>query len=49
MVRAELIAVDGRLLRFEVVAHHADGKVVAHGRITRVVVDRGRFLSRLAS
>jgi fluoroacetyl-CoA thioesterase len=45
-VRAELAHVDGRLLRFEVVASHADGKVVAHGRVTRVVVDRERFLAR---
>jgi predicted thioesterase len=45
-VRAELSAVDGRLMRFEVVASHADGKVVAHGRVTRVVVDRERFLAR---
>lgn len=37
-----------RLLRFEVVAAHDDGKVVGHGEVTRVVVDRERFLSRLA-
>ena len=36
-----------RLLRFEVVATHGDGKVVGHGEVTRVVVDRERFLSRL--
>jgi predicted thioesterase len=46
MVRAELMAVDGRLLRFDVAAQHPDGSVVAHGRITRVVVDRARFLQR---
>jgi predicted thioesterase len=45
-VRAELMAVDGRLLRFDVVAQHPDGSVVAHGRITRVIVDRARFLER---
>ena len=45
-VRAELVGVDGRLLRFEVVAEHSDGRVVAHGRISRVVVDRLRFLRR---
>ncbi|MGH9250909.1 MAG: thioesterase family protein, partial [Acidimicrobiales bacterium] len=38
-VRAQLVAVDGRLLQFEVVAEHADGRVVAHGRVSRVVVD----------
>ena len=46
-VRAEVVAVDGRLVRFEVIAHHSDGTVVAHGRITRVIVDRGRFLDRV--
>lgn len=45
-VRAELVGVDGRLLRFEIIAEHPDGRVVAHGRITRVVVDRIRFLRR---
>ncbi len=46
-VRAELVHVDGRLLRFEVVAEAADGSVVGHGQVTRVVVDRERFLGRL--
>jgi predicted thioesterase len=49
-VRADLVHVDGRLLRFDVVAEEdgADGPVVVgHGQVTRVVVDRGRFLSRL--
>jgi fluoroacetyl-CoA thioesterase len=45
-VRAELVGVDGRLLRFEIVGEHSDGSVVAHGRINRVVVDRVRFLQR---
>ncbi|HMG31289.1 MAG TPA: hotdog domain-containing protein [Jiangellaceae bacterium] len=45
-VRAELVGVDGRLLQFEVVAEHPDGRVVAHGRVSRVVVDRARFLQR---
>jgi fluoroacetyl-CoA thioesterase len=45
-VRAEVAAVDGRLVQFEVVALHPDGKVVAHGRISRVMVDRARFLAR---
>jgi len=42
--------VDGRLVRFEVVAEHSvDGvaKVVGHGEVTRVVVDRDRFLQRV--
>jgi predicted thioesterase len=47
-VRATVVYVDGRLVRFEVVASHtADEKVVGHGEITRVVVDRDRFMSRL--
>jgi fluoroacetyl-CoA thioesterase len=46
-VQAQLASVDGRLLRFEVVAEDADGKVVGHGQVTRVVVDRDRFLARL--
>jgi fluoroacetyl-CoA thioesterase len=45
-VDATVVHVDGRLVRFEVVARHAD-KVVGHGEVTRVVVDRERFLSRL--
>ncbi|MGH3444904.1 MAG: thioesterase family protein [Nocardioidaceae bacterium] len=48
-VTATVAYVDGRLVRFEVVAVHAGGdeKVVGHGEITRVVVERARFLSRL--
>lgn len=48
-VRAELLHVDGRLLRFDVVAEQdtPDGStVVAHGQLTRVLVDRARFLVR---
>ena len=52
-VRATVAYVDGRLVRFEVVAEHTtsagDTAVVAHGEVTRVVVDRDRFLSRLRS
>jgi fluoroacetyl-CoA thioesterase len=48
-VTAAVVYVDGRLVRFEVVARQGDEeKVVAHGEVTRVVVDRERFLSRLA-
>jgi fluoroacetyl-CoA thioesterase len=49
-VSATTSYVDGRLVRFEVVAEHAVGettKVVGHGEVTRVVVDRTRFLDRL--
>jgi predicted thioesterase len=47
-VTATVVYVDGRLLRFEVVGEQQpDGKVVAHGEVTRVVVDADRFLARL--
>ena len=47
-VAASTAFVDGRLHRFTVAARHtSDGKVVATGDITRVVVDAARFLSRL--
>lgn len=45
-VHARLGHVDGRLLRFDVAAEHADGTVVASGQITRVVVDAERFKVR---
>ena len=50
-VGATLRHVDGRLVRFEVVARQvrtddAD-QVVGHGEVTRVLVDRERFVSRL--
>ena len=48
-VEASLSYVDGRLLRFTVAAsHRADGRVVATGEVTRVVVDAERFLSRVS-
>ena len=46
-VRAHLAHVDGRLLRFEVVAEDGDAAMVGHAEVTRVVVDQERFLSRL--
>lgn len=47
-VSASSAYVDGRLHRFTVAARHlADGKLVASGEVTRVVVDTERFLSRL--
>jgi fluoroacetyl-CoA thioesterase len=45
-VQATLVHVDGRLVRFEVVAL-VDGQLVGRAEITRVIVDRARFLSRL--
>ena len=44
---ATVTHVDGRLLKFEVVAHDARDHVIAHGEIQRVIVDRDRFMSRL--
>src|SRR5215207_424452 len=38
---------DGRLVRFQVAALDAAGKVLATGEIRRVVVDRERFLARI--
>jgi fluoroacetyl-CoA thioesterase len=48
-VSAETAYVDGRLHRFTVAARHtADGKVVASGEVTRVVVDAERFTARIS-
>jgi predicted thioesterase len=48
-VTASTAYVDGRLHRFTVAARHtADGKVVASGEVTRVVVDAERFLARIS-
>lgn len=44
-VSAGLIEVDGRSLRFEVVATNGTGAVVGRGEVTRVLVDRARFLA----
>jgi predicted thioesterase len=46
-VRARLAHVDGRLLRFEVTAEDTAGQLAGHGEVTRVVVDRDRFLARV--
>lgn len=55
-VTATVAYVDGRLVRFEVVAQDheatdlaelAAARVVAHGEVTRIVVNRARFLSRI--
>ena len=45
-VTATTAYVDGRLHRFTVAARHtSDGKVVASGEVTRVVVDAERFMA----
>jgi predicted thioesterase len=48
-VVAEVLHVDGRLLRFSVAASASDGRLLATGEITRVAVDPERFLGRLPS
>lgn len=45
---ATLVHRDGRLVRFQVVAHDDNGTVLASGEVRRVVVERDRFLSRMA-
>lgn len=46
VVHARLSDVDGKLLRFDVAAEHADGALVASGQVTRALVDAERFLAR---
>ena len=46
-VRATLVHVDGRLLRFDVAATDPTGLLLGRAGITRVLVDRVRFLARL--
>jgi fluoroacetyl-CoA thioesterase len=46
-VTATVQHVDGKLVRFDVVAAHGDERIVASGTITRVVVDSVRFMRRL--
>ena len=45
-VTADLVHVDGRLVRFDVAAYDAGGAVVGHAEVTRVLVERDRFLAR---
>src|SRR5215210_1604992 len=45
---ANVIHTDGRLVRFQVAAHDAGGTLLATGEIRRVIVDRERFLARIA-
>jgi fluoroacetyl-CoA thioesterase len=49
-IQASVQYVDGRLVRFEVVAANAkldDGEIVGRAEVTRVLVDIDRFLARL--
>lgn len=45
---ANVIHTDGRLVRFQVAAHDAAGTLLATGEVRRVIVDRERFLARIA-
>jgi predicted thioesterase len=47
VVEADLSHADGRLRRFAVAASDSGGGLLATGTVTRVVVDRERFSSRL--
>lgn len=46
-VTAEVVARDGRLLRFRVAATDRAGRLVGTGEVTRVVVDAERFAARV--
>jgi fluoroacetyl-CoA thioesterase len=45
--QAAVVHVDGRLVRCELLATRPDGSPVAHGELTRVVVDEQRFIERV--
>jgi fluoroacetyl-CoA thioesterase len=47
VVTADEVHADGRLRRFSAAAQDADGRLLATATVTRVVVDRERFLARL--
>ncbi|MDO9384329.1 MAG: thioesterase family protein [Hyphomicrobiaceae bacterium] len=46
--RAELTAIDGRVLRFTVTAHEGE-KLIGRGTHTRAVVDRQRFMTKVGA
>jgi len=48
LVRADLAHTDGRLHRFVAAAQDDAGRLLATATLTRVVVDRERFLSRIS-
>lgn len=45
---ATVVHRDGRMVRFQVVAHADDGRVLASGEIQRVIVNREHFLARVS-
>lgn len=48
-VEALLVAVEGRLLHFDVEARDGSGTLVGRGRVTRALVDRARFVAGAGS
>jgi fluoroacetyl-CoA thioesterase len=48
-VTAQLEHQDGRLVRFSISAVDRAGRLIATGEITRVIVDRQRFIDRIPS
>lgn len=44
-VTADLVHIDGRLVRFDVAAYDAEGAIVGQAEVTRVLVERDRFLA----
>lgn len=47
-VSASVAAEDGRAVHFDVAAHDSHGTKIATGSISRAIVDRTRFLARVA-
>lgn len=47
-IHARLADVDGKHMRFEVQAEHADGTLVASGQVTRAIVEQDKFMARAA-
>lgn len=45
-IHARLAEVNGRQMRFEVAAEHADGTLIASGQVTRAIVDANKFMAR---
>jgi fluoroacetyl-CoA thioesterase len=48
VVAADQVHADGRLRRFAVSAQDADGRLLGTATVTRVIVERTRFMARVA-
>lgn len=44
---ATVVHTDGRLVKFQVVAHDDSGQLIGTGQVRRVVVERERFMARI--